>query len=143
MKNENFFWEEALKEAKKASSKEEVPIGALIVCDNKIIARTHNATEKNQSFTAHAELLALLKASRVLKTKYLSQCDLYITLEPCLMCVTAARLSRIRNIYFLLKSEKFGRRGKAYFKTPIRKVRRGALSQSYLQILQSFFRSRR
>lgn len=91
---------EAIKEAKKAYSKDEVPIGAVIVKDNKIIARAHNLKEKKQVAVSHAEIEAIQKATKKLGTWHLDECDLYVTLEPCPMCAGAIQLSRIRHVYF-------------------------------------------
>ena len=92
------FMREALKEAHKAARKGEVPVGAVVVKDGKIIGRGHNLTEKKQSALTHAEMMALSKASRKLKSWRLIDCDLYVTLEPCTMCAGAIVLSRIRNL---------------------------------------------
>jgi tRNA(adenine34) deaminase len=92
------FMREALKEARKAARKGEVPVGAVVVKDGKIISRGHNLTEKKQSALTHAEMMALSKASRKLKSWRLIDCDLYVTLEPCTMCAGAIVLSRIRNL---------------------------------------------
>lgn len=94
------YMNEALKEAKKACDKGEVPVGAVIVLNDKIIARAHNMRETKQSITAHAELLAIEKASKKLGTWRLENCDLYVTLEPCPMCSGAIIQSRIRSVYF-------------------------------------------
>ncbi|MFI3329476.1 MAG: tRNA adenosine(34) deaminase TadA [bacterium] len=91
---------EALKEAKKAADINEVPVGCVIVKDNKIIARAYNTREKTQTTTAHAEILAIQKACKKLNSWRLVDCDMYITLEPCSMCSGAIIQSRIKNIYF-------------------------------------------
>lgn len=90
---------EALKEAKKAYEKEEVPVGAVIVKDGKIIARAHNLKETKQKATAHAEILAIEKASKKTGSWRLIDCDMYVTLEPCTMCMGAIISSRINNLY--------------------------------------------
>jgi len=136
------FMAVALREAKKASLKNEIPIGVVIVKDGKIIARAYNQTEQRGHFAAHAELIAIQKASRKLNSKYLLDCDLYVTLEPCLMCYTAARLARIPRLHFLLRSEKFGRRGKAYPKIKSKNYK-SALTQDAKHLLASFFREKR
>ena len=84
--DDNYFMNEALKEAKKAYDKDEVPVGAIIVCDNQIIARAHNFTEALNDVTAHAEMQAFTSAADFLGGKYLNECTLYVTLEPCIMC---------------------------------------------------------
>ena len=90
------FFLAALREAKKADKKNEVPIGAILVKEGKIISKSFNETEKRNSFLAHAEMLCIEKACKKLRTKYLNNCELYITLEPCQMCFAAAKLSRAR-----------------------------------------------
>ena len=96
----NPMMEEALKEAWEAFDQGEVPVGAIIVYEGAIIARTHNLRESLQSATAHAELLAIEQACTRLETWRLEDCDLYVTLEPCPMCAGAIINSRIRNVYF-------------------------------------------
>ncbi len=91
--------EAALKEAEKAYKKEEVPVGAVIVKDGKIIARAHNLKETKNTATAHAEILAIEKAGRKLNSWRLLDCDMYVTLEPCTMCMGAIISSRIKNLY--------------------------------------------
>lgn len=93
------FLLEAIKEAKKAKNLGEVPVGAVIVRDNKIIARAHNMTEKLKDPTAHAEVLAIKRACEVIKNWRLNGCELYVTLEPCPMCAGAIYQSRISKVY--------------------------------------------
>lgn len=100
MEKEIKFMKEAIKEAKKALLIDEVPIGCVIVKDNKIIARGHNVRESKNSPIGHAEIEAINKASKKLKSWRLEGCDIYITLEPCIMCSGAIIQSRIENIYF-------------------------------------------
>ena len=105
------FMKEALKEAKKAYEKLEVPVGAVIVKDNKIIARAHNLKETKYDTTKHAEMLAIQKASKKLKTWRLLDCEMYVTLEPCSMCAGAIINSRIKKIYIGALDEKTGAAG--------------------------------
>ena len=98
----------ALAEANKAGEKDEVPIGAVIVCDGKIIARAHNRKEASKRAVAHAELLAIEKANRKLGDWRLNDCELYVTIEPCLMCVGAIIQSRIRKVVYGAPDKKFG-----------------------------------
>ena len=102
------FMKEALKEAKKAYDKLEVPVGAVIVKDGKIIARAHNQKETKFDTTKHAEILAIQKASKKLKSWRLINCEMYITLEPCSMCTGAIINSRINKIYIGAMDEKTG-----------------------------------
>ena len=88
--SDEFFMKEALKEARKAFDMDEVPVGAVIVCDQQIVARTHNLTETLTDVTAHAEMQAFTAASGFIGGKYLKDCTLFVTLEPCLMCAGAA-----------------------------------------------------
>jgi tRNA(adenine34) deaminase len=93
------FMKEALKEAKKAYAKEEVPVGAVIVKDGKIIAKAHNLKESKKQATSHAEILAIQKACKKVGAWRLSECDMYVTLEPCPMCTGALIQSRIQKLY--------------------------------------------
>ncbi len=93
------FMKEALKEAEKAYKKEEIPVGAVIVKDGKIIARAHNLKESKNSSIAHAEILAIEKANKKLEAWRLENCEMYITLEPCMMCMGAIINSRLKKIY--------------------------------------------
>lgn len=102
------FMKEALKEAKKAYDKFEVPVGAVIVKDDKIIARAYNQKECKNDTTNHAEILAIKKASKKLKSWRLIDCDMYVTLEPCSMCAGALIQSRIRKVYIGAPDEKTG-----------------------------------
>ena len=102
---------QALKEAKKAYEKEEVPIGAIIVKDGKIIARAHNQKETKTDTTKHAEILAIQKASKKLKSWRLIDCEMYVTLEPCSMCAGAMINSRIKKVYIGTMDEKTGAAG--------------------------------
>lgn len=95
-----FYMKKALQLAKKASSLRETPIGAVIVKDNEIIARGYNIREKNQDVTLHAEMIAIRKACRKLDSWRLDGCDLYVTLEPCIMCAGAIQQAKIRKVYF-------------------------------------------
>lgn len=104
----NEYMNLALKEAKKAYKKLEVPIGAVIVKDGKIIAKAHNLREKKQSSLAHAEILAIKKACEKLESWRLDSAELYVTLEPCSMCAGAITQARIKKVYFGAKDEKNG-----------------------------------
>ncbi len=108
------FMYAALQEAEKAAELNEVPIGAVVVHQNKIIGRGFNQVEMLKDSTAHAEMLAITAASNHLQSKFLDQCDLYVTLEPCVMCCGAILLSRINNIYFGIHEPKFGASGSLF-----------------------------
>lgn len=98
--SDEYFMREALKEAAKALEINEVPVGAVVVCKNRIIARAHNQTEKLTDATAHAEMLAVTAAANHLGSKYLSECTLYVTLEPCVMCAGALHWVQLSRLVF-------------------------------------------
>ena len=98
--SEEYFMNEALKEAQKAFESDEVPVGAVIVNQNRIIARAHNTTQQLNDVTAHAEMIAITAASGFLGSKYLNECTLYVTLEPCVMCAAALKWAQIEKIIY-------------------------------------------
>ncbi len=98
--SDEYFMLEALKEARKALDNREVPVGAVIVCKNKIIARSHNQTEQLTDATAHAEMIAVTAAAHYLGSKYLTECTLYVTLEPCAMCAGALHWVQLQKLVF-------------------------------------------
>ena len=106
--SDEYFMKEALKEAQKAFDEDEVPVGAVIVCDHKIIARAHNMTERLNDVTAHAEMLAFTSATDFLGGKYLTDCTLYVTLEPCVMCGGASYWTQLKKIVYGASDEKRG-----------------------------------
>lgn len=108
MKKPEYYMFLALKEAQKALLKDETPIGCVIVKDDKIIARGHNLREKKNLVTSHAEIEAITKANKKLKSWRLVDCDLYVTVEPCIMCAGAIIQSRIKNVYYGAKDPKGG-----------------------------------
>ena len=108
MKTEEYFMKEALKEAKKALKKNEVPIGAVIVKDNLVISRGHNLRETKMNSLNHAEIIAIDKACKKIKNFRLEDCDIYVTIEPCVMCAGAIIQSRIRKVIFGATDEKYG-----------------------------------
>jgi tRNA(adenine34) deaminase len=95
-----YFMQEALKEAQKAFAIDEVPVGAVVVCKNRIIARAHNQTEKLTDATAHAEMLATTAAANYLGSKYLNECTLFVTLEPCVMCAGALHWVQLQKLVY-------------------------------------------
>jgi tRNA(Arg) A34 adenosine deaminase TadA len=141
----NKFMQEALNQAKIAFEKDEVPVGCVVVCDGKIIAKSHNQNRTLNDAFAHAEILALKEASRIKNSPRLDDCDLYVTLEPCIMCFGAISWAKIKNIYFAASDEKFGAisSGKIsphYFRPEIYSGISEAKSQ---KLLQDFFKSKR
>lgn len=139
----------AIKEAMKARDIDEVPIGAIIVKDDKVIAKAHNLREKKQQATAHAELLAIEKACKKLGTWRLEDCILYVTLEPCAMCTGATILSRIKHVVFGAKDPKGGcvesciemykQQGFNHYPT----YESGILEEECSKILSDFFKEKR
>src|SRR5262245_31092243 len=106
--SDTWFMREALREAEKALDKEEVPIGCVMVLQNRIIARGHNLTETLNDVTAHAEMQCITAAENYLGAKYLNECTLFITLEPCLMCAGALRWAQVGRIVFGAYDKKYG-----------------------------------
>lgn len=143
----NTYMKEAIKEAKKAYLKEEIPVGAIIVHNNKIISRAHNTREKECSVIAHAEINAIEKACKKLKTRYLNECLIYITLEPCLMCLGAILEAHIKNIVYLAKSPKYGAiESKHKIQIPlINKIQivKEDGEEEIIKMLESFFEKKR
>ena len=143
------FMKEALKEAQKAYDKEEVPIGAVIVKNDKIIARAHNLRETKKKAIAHAEILAIEKACKKLDAWRLEDCDLYVTLEPCAMCAGAIINARIKNLYIGTMDEKGGAVGsKINLLKDIKlnhdvEVKSGILKEECSKILKDFFKELR
>lgn len=133
--NERFMLE-ALKQAKKAYKNDEVPVGAVIVKDDKIISRSYNKIEKKQDPTNHAEINVIKSATRKLKNWRLIDCDLYVTLEPCEMCKGAIKNSRINNVYYLVSKNQDMTQKTLYKSVNIYQT-------EYLELLQAFFREKR
>ena len=129
-----------IKLAKKASKMDEVPISAIIVKNNKIIAKAINKREKEQNVLNHAEIIAIKKASRKLKNWRLFDCDLYVTLKPCNMCENIIKQSRLRNVYYLLDKPETK---KEYDKTQFVKTNICTYEQMYTKILTDFFQKKR
>lgn len=104
----NIFMREAVKESLIAEKNDDVPVGAVIVCNNKIISKAHNKKEKSNNATNHAEIIAISKACKKRNSWHLDDCELYCTMEPCMMCCGAIIQSRIKKIYYLVKNKNFG-----------------------------------
>ena len=144
MKMDEFYMRMALKEAQIAMEKDEVPIGAVLVCKGQVVAKAHNMTEHLHDATAHAEILALTSAMDSFRSKYLKDCTLYVTLEPCLMCAGAAAWSQIDTLVFGASDEKKGYRKVAPNGLhPKTKVRYGVLQQESESLLKQYFKSKR
>ena len=149
MQEQERFMKEALKEAKKAYDKLEVPVGCVIVKDGKIVARAHNLKESKNDTTKHAEILAIQKASKKLDAWRLLDCDMYVTLEPCSMCAGAIVNSRIRNLYIGTMDKKTGAAGSVLnlfedftFNHKVT-VQNGILKEQCEKILKDFFKELR
>ncbi len=140
----DFFMKEALKEAQKAFNKDEVPVGAVIVANNMIIARAHNLSETLNDVTAHAEMQAITAAANTIGGKYLEGCSIYITLEPCVMCAGALFWSQVSEIVFGAHDSK---RGYSLINQPILHPRTsvvsGILEHECNHLLVDFFKKRR
>ena len=106
--DDSYFMNEAFKEAKKAFEQDEVPVGCVIVCENQIIARAHNFTQRLNDVTAHAEIQAFTSAASFLGGKYLNECTLYVTLEPCVMCAGAAYWAQLKKLVYGARDVKRG-----------------------------------
>ncbi len=148
LKDERYM-KEALKQAKKAYEKGEVPVGAVIVKNNKIIARAYNEKEVKLDTTKHAEIIAIQKASKKLKAWRLTDCEMYITLEPCSMCAGALIQARIKKVYIGTMDSKTGACGSVLnllenyeFNHKV-EVKIGILQQECEKILKSFFKNLR
>ena len=135
---------QALNEAKKAYDAGEVPVGAVIVCDGRIIARGFNQTERLSDVTAHAEIIALTAATEYLGSKYLDECDLYVTLEPCPMCAGALAWAQLKRLVFAASDDKRGfmRFGKEMLH-PKTKVELGIMQEECSALIKRFFQEKR
>ena len=134
----------ALNEAQEANDTDEVPVGAVIVLNGKIIARGHNMTEMLHDVTAHAEMISITAASSALGAKYLKNCTLYVTLEPCIMCAGALMHAQIKRIVYGADDPKkgFSLLKKDFFPKNI-SVEKGILAEECAQILKDFFKEKR
>ena len=132
----------ALKQALKAYKKQEVPIGAIIVKNGKIISKAYNKKENKQITTKHAEIIAIERACKKLKTWHLDGCEIYTTMEPCLMCYGAIEQSRISKIYYGLKNMNFGFESKYNIETKLQ-VCECKISNEYIDYIKSFFKEKR
>jgi len=139
-----YFMRQALMEAQKAAARDEVPVGAVIVCQGRIIARGHNLTETLTDITAHAEMQSITAASQYLGGKYLIDCTLYVTLEPCVMCAGALGWSQISRIVYGASDEK---RGYSRFAPaslhPKTEVVSGVLEDDCSALMKAFFKKKR
>ena len=138
---DDYFMNEALKEARKAFDDGEVPVGAVVVCQNKIIARAHNQTERLTDATAHAEMIAMTAAAHYLGSKYLTDCSLFVTLEPCVMCAGGLQWVQLSRLVFGASDIQ---RGYSLISTPLlhpkTQVIGGLKKQESKELLDLFFK---
>jgi tRNA(adenine34) deaminase len=140
---DEYFMKKALQEAELAFDKGEIPVGAVIVIDNKVIARTHNLTEMLNDVTAHAEMQAITSAANFIGGKYLKGCTLYVTLEPCQMCAGALYWSQISKVVFGASDEQRGFEKLGTQLHPKTQVIKGVLAQEASDLMARFFASKR
>jgi tRNA(adenine34) deaminase len=146
---EHFYMREALKQAKIAGDHDEVPVGAVIVHDGQIIARAHNQVEMLKDPTAHAEMIAITQAASALSNKWLQDCAIYVTIEPCSMCTGALVLSRIKRIYYGAADPKTGACGSVLNIAQNNQLNHrieisgGLLAEECGGLLSSFFKGKR
>lgn len=144
VQSDEHYMKQALAEAQQAFDEDEIPVGAVIVCQNRIVARAHNLTERLNDVTAHAEMQAFTAASEALGGKYLNQCTLYVTLEPCVMCAGAAFWTHIGRVVYGAHDEKrgFERLGR-HLLHPKTAVRSGVLADDCGDLIRLFFSKKR
>jgi len=141
---DEYYMRQALQEARLAAAEGEIPVGAIIVCRDRIIARTHNLTETLRDVTAHAEMQAITAAAEMLGGKYLTDCTLYVTLEPCVMCAGALGWSQISRIVFGASDPRRGyQRIAPDALHPKTQVVSGVLADEALQLVTDFFKRKR
>lgn len=145
---EEKYMKEALKEALKARAKDEVPVGAVIVLNGEIIARGHNKRETKKNSLCHAEIIAIDKACKKLKNFRLENCELYVTLEPCLMCAGAIVQARIKKVVFGASDNKYGMAGTVFNAFELKsnhnvEIKKDVLKDECSEILTSFFKEMR
>jgi len=140
---DEYFMKKALQEAEIAFEKDEIPVGAIIVIDNKVIARGHNLTEMLVDVTAHAEMQAITAAANFLGGKYLTGCTLYVTIEPCQMCAGALYWSQISKIVFGASDEHRGFEKMGTQLHPKTTVVRGVLANEASELMKRFFKEKR
>ncbi len=141
--DDEYFMRQALKEAQNAFDKDEVPVGAIVVAKDQIIARGHNLTEQLNDVTAHAEMLSITSAAEYLGGKYLKDCTLYVTLEPCVMCAGALNWSQITKIVFGAKDEKRGALKHNSLFHPKTEIIGDILADECGELMREFFQKKR
>ncbi|RYU80756.1 nucleoside deaminase [Hymenobacter persicinus] len=137
------YMREALKQARYALAEDEIPIGAVVVMDKQIIARAYNQTEKLRDVTAHAEMLALTAAANFVGNKYLAECTLYVTVEPCVMCAGASFWAQVKRVVYGASEEKRGFRRYGNLLHPRTELVTGILADECAALMQEFFTQKR
>ncbi len=144
MEEDVFYMKKALEEAQRAYEEDEIPVGAVVVCGNRILARTHNQTETLTDVTAHAEMLAITSAANALGGKYLNECTLYVTMEPCVMCAGAIGWAQVKRLVYGATDEK---RGFCKYAPqalhPRTEVKGGVMADGAISLLKDFFKRKR
>lgn len=143
MDKDKNFMQLALKEAQEAFNQDEVPVGVLVVSHNRVIARAHNLTELLNDVTAHAEMQAITAAADFLGGKYLNECTLYVTLEPCVMCAGALNWAQLGRLVYGASDQKFGYSRQQNLLHPKTEVTGGVLEKECGELLKSFFKQKR
>ena len=144
MEEDVLYMKQALQEAKKAFERGEVPVGAVVVCKNRVIARSHNLTETLNDVTAHAEMQAITAAANYLGGKYLTDCTLYVTVEPCVMCVGAIAWAQMGRLVYGASDEKRGfQRLAPTALHPKTILQQGLLEEECALLMKEFFKRRR
>ena len=142
--DDTFYMKQALAEARQAAERGEVPVGAVVVCKDRIIARAHNLTETLTDVTAHAEMQAITAAASALGGKYLNECTLYVTVEPCVMCAGAIGWSQLKRLVFGAEDDKRGyRRYAPQALHPKTEVVQGVMADECSRLMKEFFAARR
>lgn len=142
--SDEYFMKEALREAQAAYEQDEVPVGAVVVANNRVIARGHNMTQQLGDVTAHAEMIALTSAANYLGSKYLNECTLYVTLEPCLMCAAAHKWAQLGKLVFGASDDKAGYHlVEAPVLHPRTEIKFGVLEDECSRLLKTFFKTKR
>ncbi|WP_239020997.1 nucleoside deaminase [Pontibacter arcticus] len=141
--SDDYFMKEAYKQATYAFEEDEIPIGAVIVCNNRIIAKAYNQTEKLNDVTAHAEMLAFTAASEYLGNKYLHDCTLYVTVEPCVMCAGASYWAQLKRVVFGTTEPKRGYRRVGNLLHPKTEMVSGIMADECAALMASFFANKR
>jgi tRNA(adenine34) deaminase len=138
-----YFMQQALKEAHKAFDEGEIPVGAVVVCNNRIIGKGHNLTQKLNDVTAHAEMQAITAASNYLGAKYLTDCTLYVTLEPCVMCAGAIFWSQAARLVYGAEDPKRGFSRVGDLLHPKTELVKGVMGDEAAELVKTFFKKKR